>query len=159
MSNLAGGIAALPPSFAGTYFTETMDNTGDFVNWGVFGDASYQLTDTVRVSAGLRYSYDEKEYSWQTFDNSFSTWPFLPLRVNYDPSQTGAPQDQWYDEFTSKDDWNKTTGRLVALNMGAEPAILGIYAVYPPGRFTQPKVRAFIDFLVHAFGEKGPNDW
>ena len=35
----------------------------------------------------------------------------------------------------------------------------GIYAVYPPGRFTQPKVRAFIDFLVHSFAEKGPTDW
>lgn len=35
----------------------------------------------------------------------------------------------------------------------------GIYAVYPPGRFTQPKVRAFIDFLVQEFGDKGPNDW
>ncbi len=35
----------------------------------------------------------------------------------------------------------------------------GIYAVYPPGRFTQPKVRAFIDFLVHAFADKGPSDW
>ncbi len=35
----------------------------------------------------------------------------------------------------------------------------GIYAVYPPGRFTQPKVRAFIDFLVHAFAEKGPQQW
>ncbi|MGB1235750.1 MAG: LysR family transcriptional regulator [Planktomarina sp.] len=35
----------------------------------------------------------------------------------------------------------------------------GIYAVYPPGRFTQPKVRAFIDFLVNAFAEKGPNKW
>lgn len=35
----------------------------------------------------------------------------------------------------------------------------GIYAVYPPGRFTQPKVRAFIDFLVHKFAERGPNDW
>ena len=35
----------------------------------------------------------------------------------------------------------------------------GIYAVYPPGRFTQPKVRAFIDFLVHAFAEKGPDNW
>ncbi len=35
----------------------------------------------------------------------------------------------------------------------------GIYAVYPPGRFTQPKVRAFIDFLVHAFAEKGPDVW
>ena len=35
----------------------------------------------------------------------------------------------------------------------------GIYAVYPPGRFTQPKVRAFIDFLVHAYAEKGPENW
>ncbi|PIE16069.1 MAG: LysR family transcriptional regulator [Rhodobacterales bacterium] len=35
----------------------------------------------------------------------------------------------------------------------------GIYAVYPPGRFTQPKVRAFIDFLAQAFAEKGPDRW
>lgn len=35
----------------------------------------------------------------------------------------------------------------------------GIYAVYPPGRFTQPKVRAFIDFLVERFASKGPNAW
>ncbi len=35
----------------------------------------------------------------------------------------------------------------------------GIYAVYPPGRFTQPKVRAFIDFLAHAFADKGPDNW
>jgi DNA-binding transcriptional LysR family regulator len=32
---------------------------------------------------------------------------------------------------------------------------LGIYAVYPPGRFTQPKVRAFIEFLVSEFSD-GP---
>ncbi|HPD93231.1 MAG: LysR family transcriptional regulator [Rhodobacter sp.] len=36
---------------------------------------------------------------------------------------------------------------------------LGIYAVYPPGRFTQPKVRAFIDFLVERFADKGPDLW
>ena len=35
----------------------------------------------------------------------------------------------------------------------------GIYAVYPPGRYTQPKVRAFIDFLVETFKEKGPDSW
>lgn len=35
----------------------------------------------------------------------------------------------------------------------------GIYAVYPPGRFTQPKVRAFIDFLVSRFTNKGPVTW
>ena len=37
--------------------------------------------------------------------------------------------------------------------------VMGIYAVYPPGRFTQPKVRAFIDFLVHRFADKGPDAW
>ena len=37
--------------------------------------------------------------------------------------------------------------------------VQGIYAVYPPGRFTQPKVRAFIDFLVNEFAEKGPDKW
>ena len=36
---------------------------------------------------------------------------------------------------------------------------LGIYAVYPPGRFTQPKVRAFVDFLVQRYAGRGPEDW
>lgn len=36
---------------------------------------------------------------------------------------------------------------------------LGIFAVYPPGRFPQPKVRAFIDFLAQHFLEKGPDNW
>lgn len=32
---------------------------------------------------------------------------------------------------------------------------LGICAVYPPGRFTQPKVRCFIDYLTERFARKG----
>jgi DNA-binding transcriptional LysR family regulator len=36
---------------------------------------------------------------------------------------------------------------------------ISIHAVYPPGRFTQPKVRAFIDFLVERFSDKGPDRW
>lgn len=35
----------------------------------------------------------------------------------------------------------------------------GIYVVYPPGRITQPKVRAFIDFLADAFIDKGSDRW
>lgn len=42
---------------------------------------------------------------------------------------------------------------------GLPGEVQGIYAVYPPGRFTQPKVRAFIDFLVHKFADKGPDSW
>ena len=36
---------------------------------------------------------------------------------------------------------------------------IDVFAVYPPGRYTQPKVRAFIDFLVSRFAEKGPDHW
>lgn len=32
-----------------------------------------------------------------------------------------------------------------------------VCAVYPPGRFTQPKVRAFIDFLVHQLAQSPKN--
>ncbi|AQA19836.1 hypothetical protein BST95_17880 [Halioglobus japonicus] len=112
VSNFAG-VAVLPPEFSGEYFTETMDNTGDFVNWGVFIDGTYQLTDTIRIAAGLRYSYDEKDYSWQTYPSTID-WPIAPARVNYNPAETGAPEDQWFGKFESSDDWNKTTGRLVA---------------------------------------------
>lgn len=37
--------------------------------------------------------------------------------------------------------------------------VLGIHVVYPAGRFTQPKVRAFIDFMVARFADKGPDNW
>jgi len=36
---------------------------------------------------------------------------------------------------------------------------LGIYAVYPPGRYVQPKVRAMIDFLAEHFKERGSEIW
>lgn len=42
---------------------------------------------------------------------------------------------------------------------GLPAETMGIYAVYPPGRFTQPKVRAFIDFLVRNYADKGPDSW
>lgn len=36
---------------------------------------------------------------------------------------------------------------------------LGIHVVYPPGLYTQPKLRAFIDFLAEHFRTRGPNQW
>lgn len=50
-------------------------------------------------------------------------------------------------------------GKVEEIMPGLPVETEGIYAVYPPGRFTQPKVRAFIDFLVAAFADKGPDAW
>ena len=113
VSSAAGGIAVLPPSFEGTYFTETMDNSGDFVNWGIFSDLTYQLTDTVRLSGGLRYSKDDKDYSWQTFDQNLD-WPFPAARIQYDPSETGSDPADYFQPYSDSESWSRTTGRLVA---------------------------------------------
>lgn len=50
-------------------------------------------------------------------------------------------------------------GDLVELLPGSDAENLGIYAVYPPGRYIQPKLRAFIDFLADRFRGTGPDDW
>ena len=50
-------------------------------------------------------------------------------------------------------------GKLVPAIEGLEPEVQGIHAVYPPGRYTQPKVRAFIDFLVERFKDHDAEAW
>lgn len=37
--------------------------------------------------------------------------------------------------------------------------VQSLYAVYPSGRYTQPKVRALIDFLVEKFGTRAADGW
>lgn len=50
-------------------------------------------------------------------------------------------------------------GRVVDAMPDLPRTTVSVYAVYPPGRFTQPKVRAFIDFLVERFSDRGPDTW
>ena len=51
------------------------------------------------------------------------------------------------------------TGRLVEILADRPPDILGIYALYPQGRFPQPKLRAFVDHLAERFRGVGPDAW
>lgn len=50
-------------------------------------------------------------------------------------------------------------GRLVEVLAERPPEILGVHVVYPPGRYPQPKLRAFVDFLVERFRGIGADDW
>lgn len=49
-------------------------------------------------------------------------------------------------------------GRLVELLPDCAPAPVGIYAVFPPGPFPQPSLRALIDFLVEHFRNHGAEE-
>lgn len=48
------------------------------------------------------------------------------------------------------------SGGLVEIMRRHRPEPVGIYAVYPSGRFLQPKLRVFIDHLAEALKGKGP---
>ena len=48
-----------------------------------------------------------------------------------------------------------SAGKVVQLLPEVEQEPLGIWAVMPPGRFTQPKVRAFIDFIAKRLKDDG----
>jgi DNA-binding transcriptional LysR family regulator len=50
-------------------------------------------------------------------------------------------------------------GRLVEVLPDRPADILGVHAVYPEGRFQQPKLRAFIDFMAERFKGRGPGAW
>jgi DNA-binding transcriptional LysR family regulator len=50
------------------------------------------------------------------------------------------------------------SGQIREIVLDAEAASLGIFAVYPAGRFPSPKVRAFIDFMAERFSGRG-EDW
>jgi DNA-binding transcriptional LysR family regulator len=46
-------------------------------------------------------------------------------------------------------------GRLATVLTAFEPPPIGVYALYPPGRYLSAKVRAFVDFLVTRFSGAG----
>lgn len=50
-------------------------------------------------------------------------------------------------------------GRLKIVLPDLPIEVLGVHVVYPPGLYTQPKLRAFIDFLAEHFRSKGPEHW
>ena len=109
--SIPGGLF-FGPSFAGTPWSEIYFNEGDFANWGIYGDVDFQLTDRWNVLLGLRYSNDEKTFSWRNPPNTFTQFRpgipdiiFVPNPL-YPEARSGT--------LTASDDWNKVSGRAVA---------------------------------------------
>ncbi|WP_068546924.1 TonB-dependent receptor [Thalassotalea crassostreae] len=90
------------PSYAGEFWSENFYNTGEFTSYGVYADLDYQITDKWNVFGGLRYSEDEKEFSWEVTQTPFAEQVqgvsnlFFPPREKYTTSKT----------------WDKVTGRI-----------------------------------------------
>jgi outer membrane receptor protein involved in Fe transport len=71
------GAGALAPAIAGNLKSahiETPTNASELTSWDVFGDMTFQATDRLELSAGLRYTTDEKTTGYAAqVDNGRST--------------------------------------------------------------------------------------
>ena len=105
------GTPVVGPSYAGTPWTEIYYNTGDFKNYGVYGDIDFQLNEKWSLIGGLRYSWDDKTFSWRNPPASINSvrpgtddLVFTPV-PGYEQARTGT--------LVASDSWSKLTGRAV----------------------------------------------
>ena len=92
--------------------------TGKYTGWAAYADLSYAFTESWDVSLGVRYTYDEKEFTRAT------PKPDSTLLANYLPGFMNEP-------ITNKNDWSDTTGRLVVRYTPSEAHT--IFASYTEG--------------------------
>lgn len=111
VSNLLNEPLLFGPSYAyantGELYDEITYVEGDFENWGIYGDATISLTPKLDLALGLRYSEDEKSFSWYTPLGSFVT-------NNPELGITSTQLLEFQPEvLKASDSWSKTTGRAV----------------------------------------------
>ncbi|MDN3638849.1 TonB-dependent receptor [Simiduia curdlanivorans] len=101
-------------SRAGQQWQESVLNEGKFVNYGIFADGEFSVTDDFRVLAGLRYSNDKKDFSWQVPGVDFNR-ATLPGTTPIEPVvfRTGDGYVVGDQIIEASETWSKVTGRLV----------------------------------------------
>ena len=105
------------PGYSGQFWQETVNNTGEFTNWGVYADVDYSITDKWNIIGGVRYSKDEKDFTWLIPLNNFSGVPVNQVVEMMAPGLGNSEQINNVifpqADLTSSDSWDKVTGRLV----------------------------------------------
>jgi iron complex outermembrane receptor protein len=114
---------------AGRY-TEYIDVQGDYTAWAVFADFTFDITDTLSVTAGVRYTEDEKDFSRLVMVNDFGMhFAFTPTFVDEDGNYD--PDGKVIGEVKQDDKWDETTPRLV-VNWNVTDEVM-LYASWAEG--------------------------
>ena len=108
------------PSYTGQFWRESITNHGDFTNWGVYADIDYSVTDKWNIIGGLRYSKDEKDFSWYIPVTEFA-------QVRPGVNNLIFPQA----DMTTSDSWDQITGRFVTSYQVTDDQM--IFASYSTG--------------------------
>lgn len=66
LTDISNGLAAmgLPYTLLGDPWHEAISNTGHFKAYAAFGDVIWHLNDRLNLTTGIRYTRDQKTFSW-----------------------------------------------------------------------------------------------
>jgi len=74
----------LGPAFLNSGFLRTIDDTLETTSKAIYGNISYDVTDALRLSAGVRYTEEEKDY-WRTTSTFYSLLPAFNATYLFTP--------------------------------------------------------------------------
>lgn len=89
----------VPPLWNGDYtFTRFIDDDLETTSKAIFGNVSYGVTEALRLSAGVRYTEEEKAYDRFTYVTSSSpflesSYPFAPPKGTWDDTSIMVSAD------------------------------------------------------------------
>ena len=125
LSNLALG-QAFPCS---AFHTEVMNNEATTHSVAGFGDVTWQINDLVSLTAGARFTYDDKKFGWYNPPNTLTGNPADDVIFPSDDSPESAlAKEGW---FTMKESWDNFDPRVV-LNVYPSEGVM-LWASYANG--------------------------
>ena len=126
--------AGLPPAYLGTPFFRNNALSSTLKSYGLFGEAYYDLSDKLKLTAGVRYNHDEKSSSARSTLASFlvpynATTAFSSPYVGSFDADPGRTGNQLTQDRTVK--FGEVTGRAVLDYQISRNSLL--YASYSRG--------------------------
>ncbi|HET6941795.1 MAG TPA: TonB-dependent receptor, partial [Sphingomicrobium sp.] len=98
----------LGPAFLNSGFLRTIDDKLNTKSYAAYANASYEIVPAVRLSAGIRYTEEKKDY-WRTTSTFFSLLPAFNTTYAFAP-----PKGKWHDTSPMVSlDWQATPDTMV----------------------------------------------
>jgi len=137
----------IPITLLGLPWRETMYNEGKFASTALFGDVIWHVTDRTNLTAGLRYTHDNKDFSWFNGPRQapeldaaiaaleaggfFNTFPIPPSAYNFDVVFAFPPINGQQIEgvkVRSSNAWNDLSPRFV-IDYKVDPNVMAFGSV------------------------------
>lgn len=115
---------------SGVDFAENIFIDGRYESYAGFADATFDITDTLAITAGLRYTEDQKEFGRYTEFNEYALAFGFPTETRIDADGNYDPDGE-LGYLVSEESWSQLTPRLV-LDWNVTDAVL-LYASYSEG--------------------------